>query len=202
MNTKAITFSILGHILFLGFFSVSFGPKIPEARSANVYFWGQLLRTSQVSAPLVSEGPVRTISKPQEFLPVKLTQEALENKYFLKPQAAAVLSTNKVAYVDRPATLDFLPRRREPSIIFHPLLPYSFVLYFQDRQIAHVELDFNIASSAERLNVYVKRKISSGNLEVDLLSMRYISRYLATEKRGFTPNKWQTVKIDLSAKND
>jgi len=48
----------------------------------------------------------------------------------------------------------------------------------------------------------IKRKISSGNLEVDLLTMRYIGHYLFIQQKRFTPNNWQTVKIDLSEKEN
>jgi hypothetical protein len=59
-----------------------------------------------------------------------------------------------------------------------------------------------VISGDKRNSILVKRRISSGNLEADLLSMRYISRYLFMQQRGFVPNKWQTVKIDLSTVND
>ena len=84
----------------------------------------------------------------------------------------------------------------------HPLLPHDFALYFKDRQIAHVELEFNFVSSRQPAVAVIKRKISSGNLEVDLLSMRYIGHYLFIQQTKFAPNSWRTVKIDLSAKDD
>jgi hypothetical protein len=57
---------------------------------------------------------------------------------------------------------------------------------------------FKVDSSGGRNSLEIKRKISSGNLEVDLLSMRYLSPYLFIQQNRFTPNNWQTVKIDLS----
>jgi hypothetical protein len=86
--------------------------------------------------------------------------------------------------------------------MFYPRLPYHFALYFKDRQTVHIELMFQVISGAQRNSILVKRRVSSGNLEADLLSMRYISRYLFIQQRGFAPNKWQTVKIDLSTAND
>ena len=41
----------------------------------------------------------------------------------------------------------------------------------------------------------------SGNLEADLLSMRYINHYLSVQQQMFPVNKWQVVKIELSAQN-
>lgn len=90
-------------------------------------------------------------------------------------------------------------KSKKPSIIFHPLLPFSFNIYFQDRQVAHVELMFKIISCGIRNSLLVKRKISSGNLDVDLLSMRYIGHYLFIKQNDFIPSEWQTVKIDLAA---
>ena len=88
--------------------------------------------------------------------------------------------------------------RRTQEILFHPLLPYSFPLYFKDRQVAHVELLFKILQDKLRSYILVKRKISSGNLEVDLLSVRYISHYLFLRQAAFAPGAWQVVKVDLS----
>ena len=73
-------------------------------------------------------------------------------------------------------------------------------LYFKDRQLAHIELAFNIISGQKINPVVVKRKISSGNLEADLLSMRYISHYLYIQQAAFPSDVWQEVKIELSPK--
>lgn len=86
--------------------------------------------------------------------------------------------------------------------MFYPRLPHYFNLYFRHRQAAHIELMFNISASATASSIIIKRKISSGNLEVDLLSIRYIGNYLFIEQSRFPHNTWQTVKIDLSTKND
>jgi hypothetical protein len=90
------------------------------------------------------------------------------------------------------------PQQKESVLVFHPLLPYQLQLYFKDRQTVHIELMFNIISGRENKAIVVKRKISSGNLEADLLSLRYISHYLFIQRARFQPNNWQTVKIDLS----
>jgi len=98
--------------------------------------------------------------------------------------------------------ISLMSGRKESAIMFYPRLPYHFALYFKDRQTVHIELAFAVISGDKRNSILVKRRISSGNLEADLLSMRYISRYLFMQQRGFVPNKWQTVKIDLSTAND
>jgi hypothetical protein len=95
-----------------------------------------------------------------------------------------------------------VPKRKAPEIIFHPVLPYDFQLYFNDRQVAHVELKFKVDAKDNSNYIRIKRNISSGNLEVDLLTLRYIERYLFIERMRFKPESWQTVRIDLSEKND
>lgn len=94
------------------------------------------------------------------------------------------------------------PKRKGQEIMLHPVLPYDFSLYFSDRQIAHVELMFSVGALDNPNYIKVKRRVSCGNLEVDLLSMRYIERYLFIQHMRFQPASWQTVKIDLSGKND
>ena len=86
--------------------------------------------------------------------------------------------------------------------MFYPRLPPYFSLYFKDRQVAHMELMFKITSSLKNSSISIKRKISSGNLEADLLCMRYINHYLFVQQGIFTSGDWQAVKIELSAKND
>lgn len=91
-----------------------------------------------------------------------------------------------------------MPKRKESAIIFHPPLSYQLQVYFKDRQTVHIELMFNIIPGKERNSILVKRKISSGNLEVDLLSSRYISYYLFIQQARFQLNNWRAVKIDFS----
>jgi predicted transcriptional regulator len=85
--------------------------------------------------------------------------------------------------------------------MFYPQLPYYFQIYFKDRQRARIELMFNVVDQDNKNIVMVKRKISSGNLEADLLSMRYIGHYLSIQQAGLPKNNWQSIKIELSAKD-
>ncbi|MCM8791621.1 MAG: hypothetical protein NC826_00475 [Candidatus Omnitrophica bacterium] len=89
---------------------------------------------------------------------------------------------------------------KEGSLMFYPYLPYSFIIYFKDRQ--KISLEFLFYTSKREGIAYLKRKISCGNLEVDLLVMRYITRSLCLLKDFFSVNEWQTVKIELSRKDD
>jgi len=210
---KTIFISLLGHITIFSIFSLSFGKIIPRADYISVSFWGQILH---IDRPLTSSGLIsaskqnkiklikKLSSRESEVSALDKTMEVspLPCQYYLKPQLSLIFNAEKEPLFVKSTPLLFSLRKREPMIIFHPLLPYGFSLYFKDRQVAHVELMFNIVSFGGRNSVMVKRKISSGNLEVDLLSMRYIWHYLFIQQARFTPNNWQTVKIDLSTKND
>lgn len=214
--SKTIFISLLGHIAFFSILSLSFGNRIPKSDYTCVSFWGQFLRSSQVSPPFLGGAGLSIkeffIRKPDTLaldksrtnalVRDKITRQSpLPTSYYLKPPLSLVSHTEKETFIKKSLPLLF-SSRREPTIIFHPLLPYDFTLYFKDRQVAHVELMFNVLSTPLRNSIVIKRKISAGNLEVDLLVMRYIGHYLFIQKTCFTPNNWQTVKIDLSAKND
>lgn len=200
---KSIFISALGHLTLFSIFTVSLGGRIAKADYTCVSFLGQLLRNSQV---VYSENKIETLFNRHlssgyylntiRQIPRSKANTALSGG--LKPIVYSVFNTEKMIF--KPKLNLVAPKKREePSILFHPLLPYGFKLYFKDRQVAHVELLFNIVSDGRGNSTVIKRKISSGNLEADLLIMRYISHYLFIEKVRFSPDKWQTVKIDLSA---
>lgn len=196
--------SALWHLAAFGVFSLSFGPRIPAVNDTPVSFWSTVLSGAQVRAPL---GP-----KPSASLlfnkPVGLVSDKAEkpkphsfDNYYLKPFSALSFSPDKEGHIKSPVVLS-LEKRAEPELVFHPSLPYDFKLYFNDRQSAHVELMFKAVPERSGKSIQLERNVSSGNLEVDLLIMRYIGHYLFMQQAWITPNKWQTVKIDLSAKND
>lgn len=201
---KTIFISLLGHLTVFSIFSLSFGPKIPEANFANISFWGTILRNADFKTVDFNKA-YRTGAalRAQEVLILdKVSRQAqLVSRDYLKPAVGLSFGINKINFVRKSANPPVL-KRKEPAIMFYPRLPYYFTLFFKDRQVAHIELMFSIIPSGKRNFVTVKRKISSGNLEADLLSMRYISRYLFIQQMEFTPNNWQTVKIDLSKVND
>jgi len=125
----------------------------------------------------------------------------LAPKEYFKPQVTLIFNSDKLLFREKPAQKPQVLARKESVIMFYPLLPAYFSLYFQDRQIAHIELLFNVTTTGKASpSVIIKRKISSGNLEADLLTMRYIGRYLFIQKTLFMPDNWHTVKIDLSAR--
>ncbi len=202
---NSLIFSLLGHITLFSVFSFTFGNNITRPDYAPVSFWGEIGRI-ELNKPAImisNKGGEDFVETPKTInLKVNTQPVGLLKDYYLKPQATVSWALEKENFAEKLITAQYLTRRKEPVVLFHPLLPYDFKLYFKDRQLAHVELMFNIVSEGRRSATVIRRKISSGNLEVDLLSMRYIGRYLFTQQSNFLPNSWRTVKIDLSANND
>jgi hypothetical protein len=198
-----------GLFLVLG---LSFGRPPAPLNYPPVSFWGQILQPydfTRTAAPLKNLMGTKAV-----FL--RNIGELFTGRFIasLTPGTDAAGMFIPVIPVIKPAAVSLcpvkqdltpslpfpvLPGRKEPALTFHPLLPQHFPLYFKDRQTAHIEIMFNVVSThGEEHAVVMQRKISSGNLEADLLSMRYIGHYLFIQEKRFTPDKWQTVKIDLS----
>ena len=191
---KTFFVSLLGHIAVFSIFGLSFGPIIPKSDYPVISFWGSALFGPRISKARPHTAPIEGITK-------KPSIQSPFASWGIKPAVSLAFNQEKTLFSGSAAQRLSLAKRREPTITLHPLLPNSFGLYFKDRQVAHVELMFNIESQQTGNSIIVKRRISSGNLEVDLLSIRYISRYLFMQQARFAPNTWQVVKIDLSAKD-
>jgi hypothetical protein len=199
---KTLVFSLLGHLTVFGLFSFSFGSRLPRLEYQPITFWGQILGNTQVSSREVSAAIPRGLDFKKldtSILEAKSKEPPLLTSALIKPPQPLIIDSQKQLFVESPQSAIFPLRREEPAVIFHPMLPYSFPLYFQDRQVAHVELMFKLESAGLQNSILVKRKISSGNLEVDLLVSRYIGHYLFVRQPSFQSGIWQTVKIDLSA---
>ncbi|MBI4707877.1 MAG: hypothetical protein HY761_08140 [Candidatus Omnitrophica bacterium] len=195
---KAILVSFAGHLAFLGIFNFSFGRRLPPVDYSAVSFLGQVFSTREI-IPRILKEPLKQEQK-KTFLRAELLHQSAEKEYFasFKPAVTFESSPEKAIFNEARLGPYVFPVKKEPAIYLRPLLPYSFTLYFNDRQTAHVELLYKITLLRENGYPVVKRKISSGNLEVDLLSMRYISHYLFVRKASVNPESWQAVKIDLS----
>lgn len=205
---KTIIISTLSHLAIFCIFGISFGRIVPKVNYGNLSFWGQVLNNSQVSKPVstVKGLPYSVIShSSRDYLSsISNPQEPyLWSGGFVKPSSTLESNSKKAVFIEKFNIQIPQARKIKPAIIFHPLLPYSFSIYFKDRQIAHVELMFK-TTNVERINpIIIKRRISSGNLEVDLLCKRYIERYLFMHRYTQAINSnWQTVKIDLQAGYD
>lgn len=203
---KALFVSALSHIAFFGVFGFSFGPKPVPLEYARGFFWGEILQ--QYELPIQR---TVSLSKARE-LPVHYSKAVFlqgpEKEHFsgpspyVKPLMRTAFLNEKLNFTPEPAAPDFLMHKAQQPVMLYPNLPDTFPLYFKDRQTAHIELSFNIIPRGRLMAVEVRRKISSGNLEADLLSIRYMSHYLFIQQASFPANEWQTVKIDLSTKNN
>ena len=203
---KTLFISLLGHITVFGVFSFSSGDRFLKANYIPVYFLGSMLSNSDLSNRSINSylcTRYKVSNMPIVLTHLKAKQESgFTHPQYVKPSLPLAVNREKIAIVPKDKLISFVSKRKEATITFHPYLPLHFLLYFRDRQKAHIEVMFNIVSSAKATNILLKRKISSGNLEVDLLSMRYIGHYLFIQQARLVPNIWQTVKIDLSTKND
>jgi hypothetical protein len=196
---KPFFISSAAHLAAFGLFSFSLGAVIPAARNPPLNFWGALAQRqepspAEIKAPdsgFVRERPAFGVKKAASF-----TRE--DPDFYFKPPVTPALQAEKRPFLQPPVQGLVMPVRRQPEIVIHPLLPSSFNLYFKDRQTAHVEFQFKVWPTGANL-VALKRKISCGNLEVDLLSQRYIGHYLFIQRAKFSPGSWQPVKIELSA---
>lgn len=205
---KSLFFSLAGHAALISVLGLTFGSRLPALNPSSAAFLGQLLpakefhnQFSQVSLAAVRRFPV--IPEINSLKAQAPEESRFQQGLYFKPALALGIDTDKQVivseHIDRPL---LLRERKTPFIMLHPVLPYGFSLYFKDRQLAHVELEFQIVSLGSRSPILIRRRISSGNLEVDLLCERYIGHYLFLRQDGFSPDIWQSVKIDLSEKND
>ena len=203
---KTIFISALWHMTVFGIFNISSGQRFHRFNFPGVSFWGQILsahdfmHTPGLSVPGIKDFLLR---KPDTALLDKNRKFAPVLDYYLKPKVNLAFNQGKEPFIYQPVFAPFIAFSQKKSVVmFYPSLPYHFLLYFKDRQAAHIELMFKINPGLKANSISIKRKISSGNLEVDLLTARYLSRYLFIQQMGFPANSWQTVKIELTPKND
>jgi len=206
---KTIFISLAGHLALFNIFNFSFGARMLPPDFAKVSSIGAILTAGDVAVfkPVNKASPFMEtgIAKAKAAALDKINRDdfGLIAPVRIKPQTALAFNQDKISFypkllVNHPV----FPKNAVP-ILFYPRLPFYFTLYFKDRQVVHIELLFNIVpGDTMNHHVIIQRKISSGNLEADLLGMRYIERYLFIQQRGFAQNKWQSVKIDLSQKSD
>jgi len=202
---KAIIISSLGHLMVFSLFNFSFDQNRFKNQEAPLVFWGQILPKAALNFKDTKLTRGQEISpRLDNVLPKKPGPKLYSRmEYSLKPQVELAFNCEKSSFVPKDTgIIQPLPQKKDSPIMFHPLLPYQLQLYFKDRQAVHIELMFNIIARGKKNTILIQRKISSGNLEADLLSSRYINHYFFIQQARFPLNTWQTVKIDLSTKND
>lgn len=203
---KTLLFSFLGHLTFFSLFSFSFGNSLTSANFTGMDFRGSFLSDTDLN-PLSGKSKSSNLSVCRAY-DIYLMDKILSDKPLAnnvsarinKPPVRFSISENKIDF--HPIAVLPFDIKNKPSIMLYPRMPSYFNLYFKDRQLVHIELLFNISAKTPVKSVIVKRKISSGNLEADLLVMRYMSHYLYLQQTRFSPDVWQEVKIDLATNDD
>jgi hypothetical protein len=198
-NLLAVSLGL--HISALGMFGFSFPPVVLPPANRMVFLGNILPQKALFPAAVTRDNSCSGRPSAQLSLPVALLARPGESPapYVRESAKPAVTMERPMPGFPALAAAGEKPPQGAASVLtFHPLLPYGLQLYFKDREAVHIELEFNIVSENGKDYIVVKRKISSGNLDADLLCSRYISHYLFIQRLGFAANKWQSVKIDLS----
>lgn len=205
MVRKTLLFSFCCHLGFFSLFNFTFGPKVPGREFVSVSFLGAVLSPADLRVPhALGKIESQVVKWPLKILPLaKVNRQAdAFSPAYIKPQTTPVLGLEKPVFAIKSAIASPVLKQSPSVVMLYPRLPQHFLLYFKDRQSVHIEFMFNLVSRGRSKAVITNRKISSGNLEVDLLSKRYLGHYLFVQQAAFAPGAWQTVKIDLSAKEN
>lgn len=202
---NALILSLVGHIVCAGLFTPTFGRYLDRLNFSNVSFLGAILNVKdlQVNLPSTILSDNRINLTDLSVLPINIedSQRPFVSMSSLRPNLnLAFEKTDKITFSPKIDAHIVASNTKDPQVMFYPRLPHSFLIYFKDRQKVHIEYKFLI-SQKEKI-AFIDRKISSGNLEVDLMASRYIARHLNLVKSKLPVNSWQTVKIDLTRKND
>jgi hypothetical protein len=182
---------------------LTFGKKVAESEFelTKIFFLGPILHKADYylqSAQESESSPadrlkarnLATMLKPSSSEAPGLISKDIS----LKKPPTLILTESKAAYFKSVPSAKI--NKADSSIVFYPPMPYHFLLYFKDRQVAHMEVAFYISPEGKISGL--KRKISTGNPEVDLLIMRNLFHFLNLCKSNFSLSSWQTVKIDLT----
>ncbi|MEW6075231.1 MAG: hypothetical protein AB1530_02885 [Candidatus Omnitrophota bacterium] len=206
---SSLFISLIGHLAVWGIFSFSFGGPFQKPTQTPVYFWGQLLQGRDMQSDFSAAALPAIQIKKQEGARLLFNKPSAVSTapqaYYLKPSSGIIAPSGKVDFTPKAAVGPYPYGKQDAMIMLHPILPEYFMLMFQDRQVVNIGLEFKIITSKKRNYTILKRKISSGNLQADLLTMRYISHYLFIQGERFPQDSWQTISIELSTlknKND
>jgi|YelNatPaOPRAMG01_1025707.scaffolds.fasta_scaffold06992_5 hypothetical protein len=206
----AITISVCSHLLGFTFIQPYGGIGFKKTdNNLKIFFLGALFDQKEFY-PYKEDN--RTFIKGDRYFkggnlagipfknyPLKIPQPSDDFFYYSKQNRSLFdICIEKQKILFYPKQNIYLPRK-DASLTFYPYLPYSFILYFKDRQKANLEFLFYIPKSKSL--PYIKRKVSCANLEIDLMVMRYISRSLYLIKDTFPCDSWQNVKIELRKKD-
>ncbi|MCU0665746.1 MAG: hypothetical protein MUF05_01445 [Candidatus Omnitrophica bacterium] len=206
-SRKSFIFSLAGHIFVFAAFSFSFGRIPVDLRGFNVSSFGGILNrydlAAEVKRPYLDVK--KAFLKSHYFVPAPRMENAENflNNYHLKPavKQGLIFSSNKsFAGLSGSASCPYKRKIQTSTVILYPQLPHYFGIYFRNQQKAHIELEYMVTPRQMAGFITVRRKISSGDLEMDLLCARYISQYLSTQQDKISSGVWHKVKIELGAK--
>ncbi|MCM8800260.1 MAG: hypothetical protein NC900_06020 [Candidatus Omnitrophica bacterium] len=185
----------------MGIFEPTLGTGLSREILPSTFFLGSLLDDNEVvsgSSFFRERSHLsldRLINLRIYFLPYKFENFFLNISEGTKPLISLVNLQGKLIFKNEILPFNRL-KEKHTSLLLHPYLPYSFTIYFKDRQRAYIEFSFYL--SEEGKPIFINRKITSGNLEADLLSLRYVLRCLGLMASQFPKRSWQTVKIELT----
>ena len=200
---KTLLLSFCCHLSIFSLFSFTFGEKLSRLNFPSVYFLGAILTAPDLETPrLINRQELQTVKQPLKILPLPRANRGqdLVSFGYIKPQPILAFGRGKPVFSPKTIGIPLVLDKSSSVVMLYPRLPQHFLLYFKDRQSVHIELVFSLVSRGRTKAIIVNRKISSGNLEVDLLSKRYLGHYLFVRQAAFPEDARQTVKIDLSAK--
>ncbi len=198
---KTLFVSFLGHLAAFSIFNFSFGDRLLKVNYPETNSLGQILDSRFDFSKIVGniQGKHKINIQKEGYCGTKsnaYNKDIICGLYY-KPLAHAPSVGNKLNMQEMPGSYNLPPKQRQ-EVILYPELPYQFMLYFKDRQVVHIEVLFNNMLGSSFSPVVIKRGISSGNLEADLLCMRYLGHYLFIKAQSFKSSYWHRVKIDLS----
>ncbi len=199
LRNASLAISLAAHCCVAAVFCVSFGKPFSPPRYAEVSFLGRLIEHIDIDVSSKQSNSVARKIDQTLLIPHQSPIE-YDFRYAIKPAVGMAVPYEKEPCRLLPDIKKPVPLRAESVVMLYPQLPYNFLLFFKDRQHVHIELMFKVDSFDKYNAITIMRKISSGNLDADLLSMRYIDRYLFMQQARLTSGGWQTVKIDLRPK--
>ncbi len=202
---EAVFISLLGHAAVFGVFTLSFGPRQLPLDFTGVSFRGSVLCQRDLTP---RDYTCCSFSRSLAAAPItgfksRPIPAVAGLEHSLKPEAFFDSGSKIFWQPDLPLLSPPGEKDAKSVVMLYPALGFNPSLYFKDRRQVHLELAYrSVRTCPDAYSVMLRRKISSGNLEADLLSMRSLSRYLLI--RQLQPDdSWHTVKIELSpGKND
>ena len=214
--SKIFSLSLAGHVLVLGIIGVSFTRRSNLERPV-IYFGPGLLRKYDLEKPAqvlakrklniaagrgagIMAGRFKFMRlRPENPIFQAANERRARQDFFYAGKPPAVYTSDDRKALSRFASgIPPWDASGNNPVFMYPVLPEHLLIYFRDREKVHIELSFRIVSRNGIEQIEVKRKISSGSLEMDLLVLRQVNQYLLLQHNFFPLNIWQTVKIDFS----